>query len=297
MSTPGGNNKSPEARNDEATAGGPPGSAAMSAKSVDDFEAERLKASADAELTLSEVKPIQTDFHFFVSDVRDKLKIEAEKEVRASITTAASDEELDRYLVNTNLNARLMKAWEDLSQQEREKYGKKEEVDRKRFMEEDEVASRHCATLTARVKSPAEPAAAGGGAGGGSGSEKSPTGSGEKEEKKDDGGDELQQEETQAANNTSAAASPLAKNIKEEGGGDDGDGGGGEELKESKAEEKAVATAGADDNDEDAAGSSDAAAVKRELGGTAPDDDEAHESPPKKTKADESGSVAAAAEV
>jgi hypothetical protein len=30
----------------------------------------------------------------------------------------------------------------------------KEEEDRRRFMEEDEIASRHCATLTARGKSP-----------------------------------------------------------------------------------------------------------------------------------------------
>jgi hypothetical protein len=29
-----------------------------------------------------------------------------------------------------------------------------EEADRKRFMSEDEVASRHCATLTARKRSP-----------------------------------------------------------------------------------------------------------------------------------------------
>lgn len=34
-----------------------------------------------------------------------------------------------------------------------------EEADRKRFMSEDEVASRHCATLTARKRSPKQSAA------------------------------------------------------------------------------------------------------------------------------------------
>lgn len=123
-------------------------------KPVDDLEAERLKAAADAELTLSTVKPIQTDFHFFVSEVKDKLRIEAEKEVAA---TAPADKKNDLYLINSNLNCRIMKAWENLTDKQREDYMKKEEADRRRFMEEDEVASRHCATLTARVKSPAEP--------------------------------------------------------------------------------------------------------------------------------------------
>lgn len=140
---PGSKKDKAEARSDE----GP------STAYVDELEAERLKASADAELTLSEVKPIQTDFHFFVMEVRDKLRLEAEKEVKATAGAKARDP----YLINTNLNARLMKAWEDLDPSEREAYGRKEEADRRRFMEEDEVASRHCATLTARVKSPAEP--------------------------------------------------------------------------------------------------------------------------------------------
>lgn len=130
---------------------------------VEQLEADRIKASADTDLSFTEVKPIQTDFHFFVKEVRDKLRVEAEQEVRSSIqkdptdpTTIAADAD-DAYLINTNLNARLMKAWEDLSSMQRESYGKKEEVDRRRFMEEDEIASRHCATLTARVRSPAEP--------------------------------------------------------------------------------------------------------------------------------------------
>jgi hypothetical protein len=82
-------------------------------------------------------------------DVRDVIKVEAEKEVANS----TKGKDLDRYLVNTNLNTRMMKAWEDLSQEEREGYMHKEEQDRRRFMEEDEVASRHCFTLTARLSS------------------------------------------------------------------------------------------------------------------------------------------------
>lgn len=45
-------------------------------------------------------------------------------------------------------------AWENLTNDERDAFMIKEEEDRRRFMEEDEIASRHCATLTARGKSP-----------------------------------------------------------------------------------------------------------------------------------------------
>ena len=65
-----------------------------------------------------------------------------------------SDEKLDPLLVNTNLNTRLKVAWENLTNDERDAFMIKEEEDRRRFMEEDEIASRHCATLTARGKSP-----------------------------------------------------------------------------------------------------------------------------------------------
>lgn len=75
----------------------------------------------------------------------------AEEEVRKSLK---SDEKLDPLLVNTNLNTRLKMAWENLTNDERDAFMIKEEEDRRRFMEEDEIASRHCATLTARGKSP-----------------------------------------------------------------------------------------------------------------------------------------------
>jgi hypothetical protein len=100
----------------------------------------------------TDVKPIQSDFHFFVADVREKLKVAAEEEVRR--ISKSEEEKLDMYLVNSSLNCRLMKAWEDLTVAEREVYAKKEVEDRRRFMQDDEVASRHCATLTARARSP-----------------------------------------------------------------------------------------------------------------------------------------------
>jgi hypothetical protein len=114
---------------------------------------ERLRAAAATEVTAVEVKPIRSDFHFFMMENKAKYRAEAEEEVRKTAGESA-DGKLDLLLVNTNLNTRMMKAWEDLSQDKRDLYMQKEEDDRRRFMEEDEIASRHCATLTARGKSP-----------------------------------------------------------------------------------------------------------------------------------------------
>ena len=124
--------------------------------STDHTEVERLRAAAATEISHAEVKPIRTDFHFFVLDNKERLLKLAEEEVRKS-TKVEEGEKLDPYLVNTNLNSRLMKAWEELPKDERDSYMVKEEDDRRRFMEEDEIASRHCATLTARGKSPRSP--------------------------------------------------------------------------------------------------------------------------------------------
>jgi hypothetical protein len=118
---------------------------------TDHVEVERLRAAAAAEITTEEVQPIQTDFHFFVKENLDKHRKLAEEEVRKTNGGAST---LDPFLVNTNLNTRLMKAWEGLTKEQRESYMVREEEDRRRFMEEDEIASRHCATLTARGKSP-----------------------------------------------------------------------------------------------------------------------------------------------
>jgi hypothetical protein len=121
-------------------------------KVPDHVEVERLRAAAATEITTDEVKPIQTDFHFFVKENVEKYRKLAEEEVRSSMKDTAGD--LDPFLVNSNLNSRLLKAWEELKKEDRESYMVLEEDDRRRFMEEDEIASRHCATLTARGKSP-----------------------------------------------------------------------------------------------------------------------------------------------
>ena len=117
---------------------------------------ERTKAQAAAELSLAEVKPIQTDYHFFVHKKKKQLRALAIAEVDQSLRGQDSEfiRKNRRFLINSNLNSRLMKEWEELSREEREVYFQKEEEDRRRFMDDDEVASRHCFTLTARIRSP-----------------------------------------------------------------------------------------------------------------------------------------------
>ena len=127
-------------------------STSESTNTQDHGEVERLRAAAAQELTTEEVKPIQTDFHFFVKEHLEKYRKLAEEEVKKTLKDGETD--LDPLLVNSNLNTRLMKAWEDLTKEDRDAYMVKEEADRRRFMEDDEIASRHCATLTARGKSP-----------------------------------------------------------------------------------------------------------------------------------------------
>lgn len=126
----------------------------------DHVEVERLRAAAATEITAEEVKPIQTDFHFFIKQNLENYRRLAEEEVRNSTNDNSNMNEndnnrgLDPFLVNSNLNTRLMKGWEALPKESRDAFMVREEDDRRRFMEEDEIASRHCATLTARGKSP-----------------------------------------------------------------------------------------------------------------------------------------------
>lgn len=101
-----------------------------------------MRAAADP----TQVKPMRSDFHFFVDDMRDKIRVIAEKELGADAA--------NKYLLFSNMNSRLMKAWEDATDETRSEYMVKEEEDRRRFMADDEIASRHCATLTARARSP-----------------------------------------------------------------------------------------------------------------------------------------------
>jgi hypothetical protein len=121
-------------------------------------ELDRLKAAAVIELGLSEVKPIQSDFHFFVHKYKYKLLPLAIAEVDKKLEGKSTEfvQKHRTFLIHSNLNCRIMKAWEDLPRVEREEYFKAEEDDRQRFMEEDEVVSRHCFTLTARIRSPSK---------------------------------------------------------------------------------------------------------------------------------------------
>lgn len=99
------------------------------------------------------VEPMRSAFHFYVDDMQDKLRPAAVEEVKRS----TKEKEVDLFLLNTSLNSRLMKEWEDSERSVRDVYLNKEEEDQKRFMKEDEIASRHCATLTARARSPRHP--------------------------------------------------------------------------------------------------------------------------------------------
>lgn len=114
----------------------------MSSQLAEDIELERMRAAAEP----VQVKPMRTDFHFFVDDRRDEIRGISEKEL-------GPDSE-NKFLLFTNMNTRLMKAWEDATDETRAEYLLKEEEDRRRFMADDEIASRHCATLTARARSP-----------------------------------------------------------------------------------------------------------------------------------------------
>ena len=100
---------------------------------------------------------MRPDFHFFVQDHKEKLIDECKAELpliyhRLRIPSPA---ETDATLLFSHINERLIALWESTPQSQRQAYMLQEEEDRKRFMNAEEVASQHCATLTARVKSPA----------------------------------------------------------------------------------------------------------------------------------------------
>jgi hypothetical protein len=131
---------------------------ATAAGTIDQVEVARLREAAERELT--NVTPIRTAFHFFVAENVDEVRLDATKEVQRIVQERrphADAAAVDPYLLNSNLNSRLMKRWEDLAITQRDAYYSKEEDDRERFQQEDEVAARHCATLTARLKSPQVP--------------------------------------------------------------------------------------------------------------------------------------------
>mmetsp|Transcript_18687 Transcript_18687/g.22905 ORF Transcript_18687/g.22905 Transcript_18687/m.22905 type:complete len:438 (+) Transcript_18687:180-1493(+) len=97
------------------------------------------------------VNAMRSDFHFFASDHKEEAFEKIRKE--------ASDSKTTTFQTMTSLNERVLRMWEDASPRTRTIYMQKEEADRYRFMSEDEIASRHCATLTSRFteKNPTPP--------------------------------------------------------------------------------------------------------------------------------------------
>lgn len=103
------------------------------------------------------VPPMRPDFHFFVQDHKEAIIQEAKadlpmiyRRLRMPLPT-----DIDSSLLFSHINERLIALWESTPPSARQTYILQEEEDRKRFMNAEEVASQHCATLTARVKSPA----------------------------------------------------------------------------------------------------------------------------------------------
>jgi hypothetical protein len=101
-----------------------------------DLEIERTRSQSDIK-----VSPMRTNFHFFVDDVQEAVRTEAQDEYKGDVD----------FLLYSNMNARFIKKWHELPASAHEAYMGKEEEDRIRFQNDDEIASRHCATLTARA--------------------------------------------------------------------------------------------------------------------------------------------------
>ena len=103
------------------------------------------------------VEPMKQDFHYYAMDHYDEVKQICEKQLAKSIANGSiqqKNKENHLFLLTTLINTLLIKNWEAAPASTRAEYLKREEADRKRFMSEEEVASRHCATLTARRRSP-----------------------------------------------------------------------------------------------------------------------------------------------
>lgn len=97
--------------------------------------------STDEEF-LSKVKPMRSDFFIFASENKEKV-----------LKTIEQNNEKGQFYIMTELNEKLLNMWENLHSSLRIPYQAKEEEDRIRFMHEDEIESRHCATLTSRSHS------------------------------------------------------------------------------------------------------------------------------------------------
>jgi len=109
------------------------------------------------------VEPMRQDFHFYALDHYEEVKRVCQAQISKSYqngTLSERNKENELVLLTTLINARLIQNWERAPTSTRNAYLKKEEADRKRFMSEEEIASRHCETLTARRRSPKNTASA-----------------------------------------------------------------------------------------------------------------------------------------
>ena len=91
---------------------------------------------------------MKQDFHFYATEKYSEILTECKRKLHSANLPD------NVYLSTTLLNSTLIHNWETAPKDTRDDYLKLEEADRKRFMSEDEVASRHCATLTARTRNP-----------------------------------------------------------------------------------------------------------------------------------------------
>lgn len=127
---------------------------AKSKKKDSDTKSPAVNDEKDPEM---EVEPMKQDFHFYAVDHYNEVNQTCQRQLNTAYadgSIAETNKENHLFLLTTLINARLIKNWEDSPPSTRAHYLKKEEADRKRFMSEEEVASRHCATLTARKRSP-----------------------------------------------------------------------------------------------------------------------------------------------
>lgn len=89
---------------------------------------------------VSKVSPMKSDFHFYA----------AAKKAAVLREIQSNKEKKDALEAVSELNNRIMKMWEEEDKGNRQVYFAKEEEDRIRYIHEDEIESRHCATLTSR---------------------------------------------------------------------------------------------------------------------------------------------------
>lgn len=108
-----------------------------------DLKGPVTESHYNADDMVSKVKPMRSDFHFYAQDHKNHILHTLESEMDVS----------DPVELMSELNERLLKRWEDETTKVRSLYMAKEEEDRTRFMNEEEIESRHCATMTSRPKS------------------------------------------------------------------------------------------------------------------------------------------------